>query len=298
MDFNDYSNNTISQHFYSRWELRCNSNSPIESKICRIKKTSNGPKIENACSIGSILCEDDLYSFHKEGRLRSNLEDVFKYSESSASKLINRDTINMVDQKDLLKVVGLKLLNIFRNPLNHRFTEKFFSNFRSHPIRSNHKNIHFRNLLVTGNHKRLSQLQQKLGMNKNDREIWLELLYTLAIESTDDKMHRPESLAYSICKYLFSYIEIHKYTQAIVAVCDKGYVEFSDQNGYISLYFNLNKNTLLMISTPPVPDQPEEIVLTEIFDDLERLKFYNNEALNQCHSKIYAASRSVLGITK
>ncbi|BCD96186.1 DUF4238 domain-containing protein [Marinagarivorans cellulosilyticus] len=298
MDFANYSNTTTAQHFYSRWELRCNSNTAKEKKILRIGKTPKGPELEGPVNIGSILCENDLYTFHKENKLRSNLENIFNGSETTASKFINRDAINIFNENDLLNVVGLKLLNIFRSPLNHSFTGKIFENFADHPIRHNPENIIFRNLLKNGNHKRLSQLQQEFGLKENDREMWLELIYTLAEESTNEKVHRPESLARFICKELFSYIEIHKYTQEIVAVCDRGYVELSDPNGLTSLYFNLNKNTLLMISSPPIPSQPEEIMRIDIVDDLERLMFYNQEAFNQCHLKIYTASKNILGVTK
>lgn len=298
MDFANYSNTTIAQHFYSRKELRCNSNTAKENKILRIKKTPKGPKLEGPVNIGSILCENDLYTFHRENNLRSNLENIFNGSETISSKFINRDAINFFSENDLLKVIGLKLLNIFRSPFNHHLTEKIFKNFTDHPTRKNPENITFRNLLKNGNHKRPSQLQQEFGLKENDREIWLELIYTLAEESTNEKMHRPESLSRFICKELFSYIEIHKYTQEIVAVCDRGYVELSDQNGLISLYFNLNKNTLLMISSPPIPNQPEGIMRRDIVDDIERLKFYNQEAFNQCHSRIYTASKNILGVTK
>ena len=328
-------NSTRNQHFVSQAEQRLNSINPharesnqriyafnvVDRDLSRIRVDNHrGKKISNTLSVR------DLFSFDVVDRAnRHNFEQLFRRYEADilvyTHRLIEKVTRREPDVKDeVVHIFLLKLLNSFRSPYSIVKTLNTFPSILKnvHPTDSTLYKEYSR--VVFGNKPHQKALCQHLGITRDQYHDWLRSLFILLSHIDDDTLTLFDKVVASLFNdgNLRIAIRLCTYSEKTCLLSDNGFVDWTDQPQHMVMAFNLNSHGFVQYAflnmdsfiderIGAIPQhfreaverfkaEPKEVTIYHEEDNLESLHTYNRNAVLQCHSHVYNATKECYGV--
>ena len=328
-------NSTRNQHFVSQAEQRLNSINPsakvsnqriyafslVDRDLSTIRLASQrGTKISNTLNVS------DLFSFDVVDRAnRHNFEQLFQRYEADIT-LYTRRFIEKVarrepDVKDeVVHIFLLKLLNSFRSPYSIVKTLNTFPSIlkNGHPTDSMLYKEYSR--VVSGNKPHQEALCRRLGITRDQYHDWLRSLFILLSNIDDDTFTLFDKVVASLFNdgNLRITIRLCTYSEKTCLLSDNGFVAWTDQPHHMVMAFNLYSHGFVQYAFLSIDSfiderigaipqrfreaverfkaEPKEVTIDNEEDNLESLHTYNRNAVLQCHSHVYNATKECYGV--
>lgn len=321
-----FSNVTRKQHFISQAEQKLNAYAG--DKIYEFSILKRGVTEDIRLSeprsrpIGGNLKIDDLFSFDVEPKanLRENFEELFQQYENRVSTLtqclLEKAAAKSSDVvTELVDLFVAKLMNFVRNPYCVQKILNTFSAFKDLRPTDQEQNRLFEKVL-SGRKPHQQYICEQLGLSELQYREWLMTLFMLL---ADLQQGQPNFLR-QVVAGLFNSTEtsagvmVSTYTTEKVLLSDRAMTSNLENTSEGSFDFNLcgtafvryvfmDKATALkgrahpsFIESALEFSKTQKPVLSLLYehDNLELLKNYNRQVINQSNERVFCASKTVL----
>jgi len=325
----NYIDATKNQHYLSQIEQRLNSipgkDNKIYSFVLKDRETCT-VELENVKGVGiqSNLSFIDLYTFEflDEG-MRKNFESAFGVYESkigsATSALLSK--LNASDEnilEELSDILRLKFLNFIRNPYNIVKVLNSIGVLADHfPVKEQlleeYRKLEKRN---DGGIQRICQI---FDVTREQYLKWMKVIFLSLIdigggETLLDNLIREliENKEHATAATVYGISDAHPDKK--VALSDRSFVDYSGAaDGNLMVAFNLNANYFIKFGIMDVnsfmeahaPEGIDKEKVKEVFlnmkktlhiyvqedseEALSQLANYNENAVYQCHSKVFCS---------
>jgi hypothetical protein len=314
------SNTTRNQHFLSQIEQRLNSidrSLPTDRQsIYEFEVLDRGeirlspPKSQR---IGNNLSMLDLFSFDVDKPFRQNLEALFRRYEDDMNAhteaLLNKLAQGECAVSDeVVNLYAAKLLNFARNPYSVPKILDTFGIFGSctptYPAT--------RKLFIAvrnGRRKHQKHLCKQLGITNTQYEQWLRMLFTMLMELKPGFPPLFDQVVQSVftSKEFAIAVLVSTYDEPKCLLSDRGFsTNIASDRGY-GFDFNLCARAFIRyfvrdrmpMNVPSwIPKEAVDHVinsdlpvqLCRAHNDMNLLRSFNMNVINQCHSRVFCAT--------
>jgi hypothetical protein len=319
-------NDTANQHYLSQVEQRLNTCNPTairrNQKIYafEIQKrgTSDEIKLGPATQkpIAGNLTLHDLFSFDVEPKsnLRQNFEALFQRYEESlrthTEALLKKAEVRSADISDeLIALFSAKLLNFMRNPYSIPKMLDTFKGFAGlRPVDPNQDR--FLQLVLNGRKPHQKAMCRRLGLSDTQYLHWLGTMFLMLHELSPGK----ETMFDGMVRNLFTNkdysveVMISMYSTENCLLSDRSFstnlqvlekdgMDFNLRHNAFIRYVFARRTALLPSDTPPDLIAMSRILEPRItvhysVDDMTQLRYYNQNVINQSHSRVFCASNA------
>lgn len=325
-------NNTKNQHFIPQVEQKLNAIDPLAPKSKRLIYSFSVKDLmdrenykisldnKNGMLIHQNLSFKDLFSFDVigEGNNRFNFEALFQQYESdidsNTTRLLSKLDCGCVDvQTEVKNIYNAKFLNFLRNPYSIEKMVNTIGNLNSYYPADSEIYATY-NAVRAGRKPQQEDLCAELGILDEVYDKWLLALFMLLHEFKDglpNIMEMSNNTLFTDPLYFVSVI-VYKYENEHCLLSDRGFSIPLPENDYTSFDFNLCSNSFIryifvnLDKHPPkeVPGdvlkaykgRPRLIDMGYIKNDLDELLIYNQNVIDQCHSKVYGSADEYHGV--
>jgi hypothetical protein len=319
-------NATRKQHFVSQAEQRlnaCASGRIYEFSNFRLG-IAEGIRLSKPepRAIGGNLKIDDLFSFDVEPKahLRENFEDLFQQYERSVATL-TQSLLEKVAAKssdvvaELVDLFAAKLMNFARNPYCVRKMLSTFPAIKGMRPTNPEQNRLLEKVL-SGRKPHQKFVCEQLGLSDPQYREWLATLFMLLV---DLKQGQPNLLEQAVAG-MFNSTEtsacamVSTYTTAKVLLsdramtsnledergngfdfnlCSRAFVRYVFMDNAVALGGKAHPSSIRSMIESRRMQKPVLHIQFE-HDNLELLKNYNWQVINQSHERVFSASETVL----
>jgi hypothetical protein len=317
-------NNTRNQHFLTRVEQKLNSRNPDASaeraRIYSFRVIDRAARLleledPKGRPVRSNLSALDLFSFDviDGSDLRSNFEALFaKYEaniELHTKSLLAKLPQRSIDIKaEIIDLFAAKLLNFVRNPY---CIQKVLNTFPGLAIYEPTDPIFLSayRRIVSGKKPQQSHLCAELGITDKMYVEWLRTLFMLLFPN-----EKYPSLFEGLIRGLIQNPETHTgvfvfaYDDKFCLLSDRSYCEPIADGAHMAFSFNLCRNAFVHYVFANIDELTANFPRRDIVErgkaklgeglnvryeknDLHMLEMYNARVIEQCHERVFCASK-------
>ncbi|MDP9123356.1 MAG: hypothetical protein M3N82_01940 [Pseudomonadota bacterium] len=315
----NFLNATQSQHYLSQAEQRLNTSTPqAASKNQRIYEFDVIGRFHDAKlgqprnpRIRANLALDDVFSFDvkKNSTLRQNFEALFHayednivaHSEAVLQKAAANDNDGM--NVEVFELFKAKLLNFMRNPHS---VPKMLDTFRqiTMVVPTDPDRRAQLDEVLNGNRPHEETTCKVLGLTRDQYTVWLGTQFMLLSDVATDQ----DSLFDQIVNSLFTnpavvvLVWIGKYTEHRCMLSDRAATSSINLPGVDCIEFNLRHDAFIRyvfrhrnmfrpeLTQQQIDAMPKVFNVYYSVDDMEHLRAFNQNVINQSHSRVFCST--------